>query len=248
LCRLIARNATRILTNSQCSKDDVIHYYGVADNKVIVTGLSHDRQWFNEEAPDEELLRQLRRRFNLHRTYLLHHGTFQPRKNLTRLVESYHLMLQEHPRIDCDLVLAGNMGWDFQDTLRAIGNIPANGRVILTGGLSNPELAALVKASALVVIPALYEGFCLPMLEAMACGVPTIVANNSCLPEVSGGVLRYFNAESVEEIAETMRSVLLSPSEQQSLRKAGLRRAAEFSWERCANQTLQVLRQAAMST
>jgi len=95
------------------------------------------------------------------------------------------------------------------------------------------------------VIPSLYEGFCLPMVEAMACGTPTVVSNTSCLPEISGNALAYFDPCSVEDMAGQMQSVLLDRQRSVQLRKQGPERAQEFSWERCAEETLAVLRGAA---
>jgi glycosyltransferase involved in cell wall biosynthesis len=218
---------------------------GIAPEKITVVYLSHSHDRYNTEPVDEGLRHRVTEKWKLQRPYILHYGTLQPRKNLVRLIEAYDLMLAQHPELGFDLVLAGMKGWQYEPILEAAGRILAPKRVVLTGPVDEDELAALVKGAALTVIPSLCEGFCLPMLESMACGVPTVVANSSCLPEVSGGVLRYFDGESVEQIAQTMCSVLQSPSEQQSLRQAGLKRAAEFSWERCARETLQALRQVA---
>jgi len=102
-------------------------------------------------------------------------------------------------------------------------------------------LAILLKVASLVVVPSLYEGFCLPMIEAMACGAPTIVSNSSCLPEVSGNALLYFDPGSVEGIATLMESVLTGNELSSTLRQRGLESAREFSWQRCAEQTLKVL-------
>ena len=121
----------------------------------------------------------------------------------------------------------------------------SRGKVVLTGALSDPDLSLLVRGASLEVIPSLYEGFCLPMVEAMACGVPTIVANTSCLPEISGGVLRYFNPTSVEDMAACMEMVLLSRDLQAELAERGRERAQKFSWDLCAQQTLAVVEQVA---
>jgi len=241
----VAQNACRILADSEYTKADIVRHMGIAPEKITVVYLSHSHDRYNTEPVDEGLRHRVTEKWKLQRPYILHYGTLQPRKNLVRLIEAYDLMLAQHPELGFDLVLAGMKGWQYEPILEAAGRILAPKRVVLTGPVDEDELAALVKGAALTVIPSLCEGFCLPMLESMACGVPTVVANSSCLPEVSGGVLRYFDGESVEQIAQTMCSVLQSPSEQQSLRQAGLKRAAEFSWERCARETLQALRQVA---
>ena len=107
------------------------------------------------------------------------------------------------------------------------------------------DLSILVKNAALCAIPSLYEGFCLPLIEAMACGIPTIASNSSCIPEISAGKLRYFDPLSVEEMAVEMERALTDAGLRKELREAGLRRASEFSWQRCAQETLRVLEQAA---
>ncbi len=106
------------------------------------------------------------------------------------------------------LVLAGPMGFGHEEILRVREASPNRDQIILTGELSDAELVALIKNAFLCVIPSLYEGFCLPMVEAMACGVPTVASNSSRMPEVSGGVLEYFDPLSVEQMAETMIRVL----------------------------------------
>jgi glycosyltransferase involved in cell wall biosynthesis len=238
---LTAHTARKIVTNSECSKRDIVRYLKVPEGKVAVIHLGYNHELYNTE-PCETLQAAMRARFGLTRRYVLHHGTLQPRKNLRRLVEAYGQLTRQRPKLDWDLVLAGNYGWDCEDVLEACRAVEAPGRVVTTGLLAEAELAALVKGAHLEVIPSLWEGFCFPMVEAMACGVPTMAANNSCFPEVSGGVLEYFDAESVEEMAAAMRRGLEDEELRERLRSEGLKRAAEFSWERCARETLAVIK------
>jgi glycosyltransferase involved in cell wall biosynthesis len=176
----------------------------------------------------------------------------QLRKNLGRLLRAYEILLDGQRDLDLQLVLAGPYGWGSEQIRQEAEKLVARGKVIFTGPLTDPELSLLVKGASLCVIPSLYEGFCLPMLEAMACGVATIASNSSCLPEVSGGVLRYFDPMSAEDIAETIRQVWGSRELREKLAGDGLKRASEFSWTRCAQETLMALtgmdaRRAAMS-
>src|SRR5207302_1475811 len=112
--------------------------------------------------------------------------------------------------------------WEFDEVLAAANDSGSRGNVVLTGAVSDADLAMLIKGASLAVIPSLYEGFCIPMVECMACGVPTIAANSSCLPEVSGGVLRYFDAQSVEAIAACMEDVLEDESLKKELIEKGM--------------------------
>jgi glycosyltransferase involved in cell wall biosynthesis len=185
----------------------------------------------------------LRTRFGLKRPYLWHHGVIQPRKNLKRLIEAYRLMLNRNPALECDLVLAGAKGWQYDDIVAAAAkNGNQRGCVILTGPLEDSDLATLLKGASLVVIPSLYEGFCLPMVESMACARPTIAANASCLPEVSGSVLQYFDPCSIEDMAACMERLLEDPEARTRLAQLGRERAATFSWKGCAEGTLRVLK------
>jgi len=155
-------------------------------------------------------------------------------------------MLARNREIDVDLVLAGPLGWLYKEVLYEIQSDAAvRGRVILRGALSDADLAILVKRSSLVAIPSLYEGFCLPMVEAMACAAPAVVAATSCLPEVSGGVLRYFDPLSLEAMAACMEEVLENSTLQRELSTKGLARAQQLSWRRCAQETLELLVQTA---
>jgi len=241
--------ADRIITDSENSKRDLVEIYGVNPARIQVAYLGYDRGVFNSEPPDPAALKALLTRFEIGRPYLFHHGTIQPRKNLEALVRVHRLLLDRNPGLELDLVLAGPLGWLYESVVEAAQESSCSrGRVILTGALENTDLALLLKGATVSVIPSFYEGFCFPMVEAMACGVPTVVSNSSCLPEVSGGVLRYFSPTEPEEMAEIVSLAIHDSLERQRLREAGLKRAAEFSWRRTGEQTLAVLMDACGAT
>jgi glycosyltransferase involved in cell wall biosynthesis len=246
----LAKFSQSIITDSECSKRDIVRIYGIPESKVSVIYLGFNKSVFNTEpaANRETVLRKL----GIDRPYLLHHGTIQPRKNLERLIAAYRSMLAQTPDADFDLVLPGRLGWDYQRILAAgkemsNGRRPENGssnnggRVIFPGTLSDEDLSVLIKGASLVVIPSLYEGFCLPMVESMACGTPTVVSDTSCLPEVSGNALAYFDPESVDAISSAMTKALYDSTLRSQISTRGLKRASEFSWQRCAQETLEVL-------
>ncbi len=236
-----ARFSRAIITSSECSKRDIVTHLGVPEVKVVVIHDGCDQSLFNADPPDMTALAALRARLRINKPYLLHHGTIQPRKNLKRLIEAFRLMLAQNADLDFDLVLAGRRGWDSDEIISAAAESNGRGRVILPGILDDGDLALLIKGASLAVIPSLYEGFSLPMAEAMACGVPTVASNTSCLPEISGNVLAYFDPLSCEEMAACMQTVLRSPELRLRLSQNGMARSREFTWERCARQTLDVL-------
>jgi len=237
-----ARFSRAIITSSSCSKKDIVALLGVSEEKVSVVhdGCDHDR--FNAMPADQAAIAALRLRLGLEKPYVLHHGTIQPRKNLKRLIEAFRLMLAHNRSLDLDLVFAGQMGWASEEIIDAARNSGGSiGRVILAGVVSQTDLVLLIKGAALAVVPSLYEGFSLPMIESMACGTPTIVSRTSCLPEISGNALAYFDPLSIDEMATCMESALVGSQLRERLRQAGMERASRFTWERCAQETLDVL-------
>jgi glycosyltransferase involved in cell wall biosynthesis len=133
------------------------------------------------------------------------------------------------------------MGWACDEITQAARSSDSRGNVIFAGVLPDADLALLIKGASLAVVPSLYEGFSLPMVEAMACGVPTVASRTSCLPEISGNALVYFDPLSVEDMESCMQSVLLDSNLSRRLRQNGITRACQFSWEQCAQETLRVL-------
>jgi glycosyltransferase involved in cell wall biosynthesis len=236
-----ARFSRAIITSSECSKNDIVTHLGVPEEKVVVIHDGCDQSLFNTDPPEMAALAAFHARLGIDKPYLLHHGTIQPRKNLKRLIQAFHLMLAENADLEFDLVLAGQRGWASDEVVNAAAESRGRGRVILAGMLDDPDLALLIKGATLVVVPSLYEGFSLPMVEAMACGVPTVASNTSCLPEISGNALAYFDPLSVEDIAACLQKVLRDSDLRQFVRQQGINRAREFTWERCARQTLAVL-------
>jgi glycosyltransferase involved in cell wall biosynthesis len=243
-----AKSSAAVITVSESSRQDLIRICGVPESKVHVVYEGYDPALFSPVPPEPVLLQRLLVRLNINRPYILHHGAIQPRKNLSRLIGAYRRMLARNPQLDVDLVLAGPLAWQHEETVNAAkADNAGRGKVVLTGALNDRDLSLLVRDASLEVIPSLYEGFCLPMVESMACGIPTIAANTSCLPEISGGVLRYFNPYSVEELAGCMEAVLLSRDLQTELAERGRERAQNFTWDLCAQETLAVLEQVARS-
>jgi glycosyltransferase involved in cell wall biosynthesis len=237
-----ARFSRTIITSSECSKRDIVALLGVPNRKVVVIHDGCDQTLFNADPPDPTALAILHARLGIERPYVLHHGTIQPRKNLKRLIDAFRLMRSNDANLDCDLVLAGQQGWASEEILSAAANSAgARAKVVLASVLGDSDLALLIKGASLAVVPSLYEGFSLPMVEAMACGVPTVASGTSCLPEISGNVLAYFDPLSIEDMAACMHTVLRDSDLICRLRQKGIDRAREFTWERCARETLDVL-------
>ena len=242
-----ARFSRAIITSSERSKKDIVALLGVPEEKVSVIHDGCDHAVFNAMPADPAAMAGLRLRLGVGKPYVLHHGTIQPRKNLKRLIEAYRMMLARNQSLDIDLVLAGQIGWASDEVFSAAIGGQGRGNVILTGVVSETDLALLIKGAGLAVVPSLYEGFSLPMVESMACGTPTIVSQTSCLPEISGNVLKYFDPLSIDDMATCMQSALTDSQMRERLREKGIERASKFTWEHCARETLDVLMKASKS-
>ncbi|MGI5836494.1 MAG: glycosyltransferase family 4 protein, partial [Chloroflexota bacterium] len=178
--------------------------------------------------------------------YLLYFGGFDQRKNVERILLAYRAA-RENFHTPCQLVLAGSLNHVghplYPDPRPMILRLGLEGQVIVTGRISEEEKPALYSAARAFVFPSLYEGFGMPVLEAMACGTPVITSNTSSLPEVAGDAALLVDPTCVDDIAESMVRVMNDAGLQEELRGKGLLRASQFSWEASAAKTLEVYRQ-----
>jgi len=236
-----AKWSQQIFTDSENSKRDLVETYDLQPGKVSVIYLGYNASVYKPLKHDSHAERRLVDARGIRRPYILHHGMVQHRKNLVRLIQAYRAYQSKRKDSGIQLVLAGGFGWGADEIRLEAQRKSGHEGIIFTGPLRDSELAELIQGASLCVIPSLYEGFCLPLVEAMACGTPTIASNNSCIPEVSGRILRYFDPFSVEEMAARIEEALEDTSLREELRQNGLKRASEFSWKRCAQETLHAL-------
>jgi glycosyltransferase involved in cell wall biosynthesis len=180
----------------------------------------------------------VRRRSGLPEEYLIHVGTIEPRKNLTRLVEALQRLRDGGLRIP--LLIVGSKGWLYDDLFRRLEELEVRDAVHLSGYVPSADLPVLYSAARLAVMSSVYEGFGLPVLEAMACGTPVISSNSSSLPEFGGEAACYFDPYDVEAMASTIERVWLDDGLRAEMGRLGLVQAAKFSWDRAAEETLRV--------
>ena len=225
------RSADAIVTVSQHTAEDLSRRTRVDRRKVHVIPLAASLP--PSDADADSVLSRLK----VPQPYVLFVGTLEPRKNLVRLVRAYRRMAARGaPHA---LVLAGPMGWHPQPLLRAISD-EGPGDVVLTGAVGQGDLDALYRGAAAFVYPSLYEGFGLPVLEAMSRGIPCVVSSSSSLPEVAGEAALPVDPRSVVGLAEAIDRVTSERELAGRLREAGLARAARFSWDDTARRTLEV--------
>ncbi|MBI5921827.1 MAG: glycosyltransferase family 4 protein [Betaproteobacteria bacterium] len=178
-----------------------------------------------------------------HGGYVLAVGTLEPRKNLISLIRAYRLLPTELSR-QYPLVIAGMGGWQHDQTDLEMARLERQGVLRVLGQIDEDALPSLYAAAKLFVYPSIYEGFGLPPLEAMASGIPVIVSDRTSLPEVVGPAGMLIDPYDIDAMSEAMRSVLEDPQRQQSMAGCGLKRASQFTWSRCAQETLDVYNEA----
>ena len=241
--RRSAREASQVIALSEYARDDIINSYQLNPEKISAIPLAaaaHFRPITNEEE-----LQRVRQTFGIEGEYILSVGAIQPRKNLGRLVAAYACLRRAKPEVKLPkLVLAGKCAWLYDETLRAIKELHLSDSVILTGYVPESDLPALYSAALCFVYPSYFEGFGLPPLEAMQCGVPVIVGNQTSLPEVVGDAGVLIDPFDVEALAAAIEKVITDSNLRAELSVQGLARAKLFNWRETARQTLAVYRKA----
>lgn len=232
------RHVDAVITDSACSKTDIVRVLGVQPDKVSVISLAANPSYRPLEATDT---RPILQRHGIDFPYILYIGSIEARKNLVRLLEAYAHLRSWSPH--WKLVIVGARKWQAGPVLDTLQRLKLQEHVYLPGFIAEEALAALYNGADLFVFPSLYEGFGLPVLEAMACGTPVVTSNTSSLPEVAADAALLVDPLSVEAIAQAMRRVLEDTSLAADLSARGLRRAQQFSWEQTAQETIAVYEQ-----
>jgi glycosyltransferase involved in cell wall biosynthesis len=234
--------ARRVIAVSQATKQDVVDLFGAPPDRIDVVYNGVDASFCPAPAAEVEAFR---RRAGLPERFILHLGTLEPRKNLVRLVQAFaRVRAQDTGQPSVKLVLAGGKGWDYDAVFAEVSRQGLEQEVLFPGYVRDEELAWWYRAAALFVYPSLLEGFGLPVLEAMACGAPTVTSNLSSLPEVAGDAALLVDPTSVDALVEALLRLLADADLARELRGRGLAQAARFPWRRTAAETAAVYRRA----
>ncbi len=228
--------ADRVIAVSEATRRDALRFYRLNPEKVVVIPEGVEPRFRPE--PDPARLAAVRQRYALPERFILCVGTIEPRKNLPTLLEAYAALRPHHPRLG--LVIAGGKGWLYQSFFERLQSLGLETRVTLTGYVPDDDLPALINCAEVFAFPSVFEGFGLPPLEAMACGVPVVCSNASSLPEVVSEAGFLVAPDDVPRWAETLNRLLTEPALRADLRTRGLARARQFTWDAAARQTLEV--------
>jgi glycosyltransferase involved in cell wall biosynthesis len=234
-----ARHSAQVITGSEYSRTDLLDRYGLAPDRVHVTPYAADSRF--RRQPTDAVAAVLRR-LGLPHDYLLYVGNLQPRKNLPRLLDAFVLLHAAGHGLP--LVIVGQRAWLADDVFAAVRRNRLEDCVHFTGYVAAADLPALYSGAHAFAYPSLFEGFGFPVLEALACGVPTLTSTTSSLLEVAGDGALTVDPTSTEAIADGLIRIVADQATRDRLAARGPEQAARFSWARCAELTVQVYRRA----
>lgn len=235
------RHAAHVIAVSEATRQDVINLLGVSPQRVTTVHNGVGEQF---RPVGEEVKASFKREQQIAGRVILYVGTLEPRKNLVMLLQAFAAIADEPAHSDVALVIGGSKGWYYDEiftTAERLG-LTAQGRVRFLGRVPDEQLPLWYNVATVFAYPSLYEGFGLPALEAMACGVPVVASNTSSLPEVVGDAGVLLDPTNAGEWADALARLLADPRTAAELGNKGLAQASKFSWERTARETLQVLR------
>ncbi len=238
--KVVPRSLTRadhVLADSQSTKQDLFDIYNIPPEKITVVGAGVEERF--QPVTDPAVLESIRQRYCLPSKFVLSVGTLEPRKNFTGLIQAFS---QSPVRQTHHLVIAGGKGWLYDDIFAVAEASPVAGRVHLIGFVADDDLPALYSLADIFAFPSHYEGFGIPVIEAMACGTPVVCANNSCLPEVAGQSALQVTATDIPALAEALYCLTIDNSLREIAVREGFRQAKKFNWPAAAKRLLGVYR------
>jgi glycosyltransferase involved in cell wall biosynthesis len=236
MMRWSAGHADKLIAISESTRRDVIRLLNVAPQRIVSIPLAASPDYRSLPA---DCVAEVCARYDLRPgQYIAYVGVLEPRKNVPLLIEAYAALAAEFPAVP--LVIAGKKGWMYDEIFQRLAALGLEQRVRFLGYVPDGDLTALYNGARVFVYPSRYEGFGLPVLEAMQCGTPVITTNVSSMPEVAEAAALLVEPDDVAGLATALRRVLTDDTLARDLAQRGHRRAAAFSWQRCAQETLQV--------
>jgi glycosyltransferase involved in cell wall biosynthesis len=221
-----------IITFSQSTKQDIMEMFTFPEDKIFIT---HQASRYENLPINLSQIHPIN--YNSNNPYLLFVSTFEPRKNIINIIQAFNY-LKKTKKIAHNLILIGQKGWQYQSIFKAINNSPFREHIRYLGYLSDQEVALFYHNAEVFVYPSYYEGFGLPVLEAMSLGVPVITSNTSSLPEVAGDAAILINPDNYQELADAILQVINNTQLRNQLIEKGKNRAKLFSWQNTAKQTI----------
>lgn len=234
-----ARRAEAVITISESTRQDMIHFFTLPPHKVHTVHCGVDDSF---QILPQAQVEAFKARHGLPEAFVLFVGTLEPRKNVAGLIEAYAIW-RKRDKGAPKLFIGGGKGWYYQEVFKLVEKFNLTSEVVFPGYLPQGDLRLWYNAATMFVYPSRFEGFGLPVLEAMACGTPVITSNVSSLPEVAGDAAWLVDPTDIDALSEAMYRVFNNPDLRQTMRQKGLIQKARFSWQKTVTETTQVYRQ-----
>ncbi len=230
------KRAKKIIAISEFTKEDIVNTYRVDPSKVVVAypGFRKTQNLKLKSQSYKLKIKNLKRKYGIGGDYILYLGTLKPSKNIEGLIRAYKVLTTGHRPPVTNLVIAGKKGWLYQDIFRLVKELKLEDQAIFTGFVSDKEAEILMRGAKVFALPSFWEGFGIPVLEAMDAGVPVVCSDRGSLPEVVEKAAIIVDPEKPEKIAEGINKVLSNPSIAKKLVRLGKERAKLFSWQKCS--------------
>ncbi|MGK3141608.1 glycosyltransferase family 4 protein [Pantoea sp. C2G6] len=234
--------AAMLITDSHYTKKELMEFFGIADERIAVAPLACNESFHPRSETD---VQSVLKKYNLRwRNFFLYTGTIEPRKNILTLLQAYD-RLAAHEKSAFPLVISGYRGWENEQLFKLFDKGEREGWLKYLGFVPGQDLPLLFSAATSFVFPSIYEGFGLPVLEAMASGTPVICSNATSLPEVAGNAALMHEPEDIDALTTYIQMMMDNAHEKQRMIDTGLLRAREFSWSLCADKTIEAYQQVA---
>lgn len=228
--------ADKIITDSRSTLDDFVKRFRRARNKAQVIYLGKSALFTH--SLDKAEIDRVKGKYKIKQKYFLFLGTIEPRKNVKNIILAFHKFLQDNGEFQ--LVVVGRKGWHFSEVFTLVEGLGLNGRVKFTGFIEENDKPYLIAGARVFIYPSAYEGFGIPVLEAIACGVPTITSNVSSLSEIAGDAVLFVNPENIEELYLNIKKLVEDTALYGIMKQKSIEQAKKFSWENTASETIRV--------
>ncbi len=234
------KRADRIVTISESAKRDIIEHLDIPEEKIriIYPGINHGL-YSNIDSIDSETKRQIKGKYNLPDKYILYLGTIEPRKNIAKIFEAYS-QLNKDIKKEHKLVIAGGKGWKCDDILNIPKKLGFSEDIIFTGYVNEEDKPIIYSMAEVFIFPSLYEGFGMPVLEAMAAGIPVITSNCSSLPEAGGDAAIYVNPKDSSSITQNIEKIILEDDFKKEKINLGQQHIKNFNWKKSAEKMMNI--------
>jgi len=239
--RYALRHAKKVITVSHNTKKEIVEVYKTKPEKIVVIHNGYDASFYRK-IDDRAQVTKVLDRYGLNFPYLLCVGRLEKKKNIPMLIEALALLKENHPEIKTKLVLIGHAGFGYDEIKYIIEEYNLNSEVVMPGWVAEVDLPMIYNGASAFVFPSRHEGFGIPVVQALACGLPTAASDIPVLREVAGEVALYFDKNKKEDIAEKLRIILTDENLRAKLASDGLERAKNFSWRKCAEETLREIK------